>query len=311
MFSWLGSPGIQAKGWRRATFNRHTIIFGFFSLLPSILYYMNGFFGAGFLRNQTGALLMPALWGMPAYWINWANVIVAVTGLIPLILSINALVTTRRSPTAALLRGLWGGYLVFGLLINYPVMSYSYYSLPLLLIASLSIGCIAHQFFIRLPADGQALVSAVAATVISAVIIVVGLAQYLPTTITTEEQRRSVQVAQEIGERLEHTSQAIYLTSDSGMALQYFGELAGSGWPNIASLSISRIAGRPQLTVEERLRQIMANGDYRYFVVTSKREFELHTDLVKYLDDHYPILAQTDDYIIYDLDEQLGAASEG
>lgn len=300
---------IQAKGWRRATFNRHTVIFGFFSLLPSALYYMYGFFGAGFLRNQTGSLLIPALWVSPIYWSNWAYLIVVVIGLVPLILSINALATTRRSSTAALLRGLWGGYLVFGLLVNYPIMSHSYYSLPMLLIASLSIGCTAHQFIIRLPAARRPLISSVVATGISAVIIVVGLAQYLPTTIITEEQSRSVQVAQEVGERLEHTSHAIYLTSDYGMTLQYFGELAGSAWPNVVSLRINELAHRPQLTVEERIQQIMANGDYRYFVITSKLEFELQTDLIKYLDEHYPILVQTDDYIIYRLDTELDKVS--
>jgi hypothetical protein len=302
---------IQAKGWRRATFSRDTILFGFFSLLPSGLYYLNGFIGAGFLRGQTGSLMMPSLWTTPAYWINWANFVVTVIGLVPLILSINVLVTARRSPTAALMRGLWGGYIIFGLLINYPIMSHSYYSLPLLLNAALSIGCIAHQFFTRLPADRRPMLTASAATAISALIVVFGLVQYLPTTVTTEEQRRSVQAAQEIGERLDHTSHMIYLTSDYGMNLQYYGELAGSAWPNIATLSLYNIAGRPQLTVEERLQQLMAQRDYRYFVVTSMREFALHADLVQYLDYRYPVLAQTDDYIIYSLEAEPGAVSEG
>jgi hypothetical protein len=300
---------IYTKGWRRATFSRETLIFGFLSLLPSILYYAYGLFVVGFLRSQTGQLIMPALWGMPLYWGNWSARIIAVTGLIPLILTINALVATRRSLAAALLRSLCGGYFVYGLIFNYGIISHTYYSLPLLIITTLAVACTAQQIYIHLPARRRLSISPALAMLVCGIIIIAGLAEYLPTTVVTEEQRRTVEVAQEIGEKLNHTSKAIYLTADWGATLEFYGEVAGTFWPDAGTTIIYDIAGRPELTVAERLQQLIDESHYQYFIISSMVQYELQPELVHYLDSHYPMLTKTDDYVIYTLDDKLYLAS--
>ncbi len=297
LYAWLA---VVTFGWRRAIRNPHTIAFGLVSLLPTALYYAYGLFVAGFLRGQTGNLFMPGLWTNPQYWINWPFRMLEVIGLIPFILSIQALLTTRQPRQAAVIRSLWLAYLIFGLLVNYPIFTHNYYSLPLIPIAALSISGVVDGLLARLGSDAVRMPRLIAGGTVL-VIVVAGLIQYLPITVVTEEQQQAIDAAREIGEQIEHSAAAVFLTDDYGSILRYYGDVAGTNWPTYYDLKAETVRGLDRPAVEERLRAILAEGHYRYFVVTSPFQVGLQPDLMGYLDATYPVMARGDAYIIYAL----------
>lgn len=297
LLAWLA---VQKFGWRGALTNRPLISLVITSLLPTSVYYLLGLFVAGFMAGQTNTLFIPRLWLTAEYWANWLVKIIEVVGLIPLLLSIQTLLTLRRRKQVGILRCLWGAYFVFGLLVSYPIYTHNYYSLPLIPIAGLTIGCMADQVVSWLPKRQTRLGNAFI-VIAGLIIVIAGLAQYLPTTIVTDKQVRAVETARDISGKLNHSPSVIFLTDDYGSHLLYYGEIAGMGWPTYNSLKFLNIAGREPMSVGERLQQVMSGRDYRYFVVTSGLELNLQPDLAQYLKDHYPVLAQSDDYIIYEL----------
>ncbi len=297
LYAWLA---VVTFGWRRAIRNPHTIAFGLVSLLPTALYYAYGLFVAGFLRGQTGNLFMPGLWTNPQYWINWPFRMLEVIGLIPFILSIQALLTTRQPRQAAVLRSLWLAYLIFGLLANYPIFTHNYYSLPLIPIAALSISGVVDGLLARVRPKAARTAHLLASGAVLAIVIA-GLIRYLPTTVVTEEQQAAIDSARIIGEEIEHSPDAIFLTGDYGTFLRYYGEIAGTSWPGYSDLYAAKIMGVARPPAQERLEAMLAENDYRYFVISSLPEADLQPDLMDYLDATYPVMARGDAYIIYAL----------
>jgi 4-amino-4-deoxy-L-arabinose transferase-like glycosyltransferase len=295
-FAWVA---VSRYGLRRAVAKPEFWIYGVLSLLPAGLYYFYGLFIARFLVGQTGSLFMPALWVKAEYWANWLVNMMEVIGFIPVILSIQALLTTRRSFKATVIRGLWLAYLLFGLLVSYPIFTHSYYSLPLIPITALTIGCIADQIsewtksnplrFTRVALAG------------AAIIAVAGLLAYLPTTAATEEQAQAIPSAHRIGELTNHNPRVIFLTDDYGGTLEYYGEISGQSWPGHFDFNKQRTLEQPVMTVEQQFQTFMSKQDYDYFVITSALELALQPQLKAYLDSHFPLVAKDAYYLVYDL----------
>jgi hypothetical protein len=113
----------------------------------------------------------------------------------------------------------------------------------------------------------------------------------------------SAQVAAEIGELVNHSIHAAYLASYYGRPLEYLGELSGMYWPRADAAHLVQ-GSRDRLSVEDRIQ--MLGYIPEYFIITDFEEFNrYHTDLVEYLNQHYQVLARTDQYIVYRLSAAL------
>lgn len=297
----------RKNGLRQALTRWDSWIFTILALLPSGIYYFIGFFVAGFLRNQTGALFNANLWWSLDYWVDWLGRSGVVVGFIPLILSVQALITTRKSLLADTLRGLWLGYFLYGFIINWPITSHTYYSLPIIPIVALSLASIVDFVIthIRSP-RGRAWVP-VGVLLLIGLIGIDGLARYIPGTVVMPHQIQEVKTAEKIGDLLNHSPNVIYLTGDYGSLLKYYGEIAGYNWPNKWDFYAVTVAGRPQLETEQRFESIFTEHAYHYFVITAFDELDLQPELKIYLETRYPVFARADDYLIYDLQAPITA----
>jgi hypothetical protein len=103
----------------------------------------------------------------------------------------------------------------------------------------------------------------------------------------------------EIGEIVDHSRQTIHIAPYYGKPLEYYGELSGSYWPRRVS-DIDRALGvNRERSVEERLNTLAYTPEY--FIIADFAEFNNHHDDLKlYLSENCRLLAQTDDYLIYD-----------
>lgn len=306
LFGWLS---LQRYGIRRVFKEPDTWLFSFFALLPAGLYYIYGLFFSGTLASQTGALFNPNLWRSPDYWGDWIGRIGIVVGYLPVIFSIQALITARKPLQSAVIRSLWLGYFIYGFVINWPIMSHDYYSMPLIPIVALSLGSVVDFVTVRLKTPRLRPWAVGLTLVIVAYISIDGLSRYLPTTTISPQLAQQVEAAQEIGSLVEHSTETIYLSPNYGAYLKYYGEIAGYNWPTRWDFYAALVAGKPEKSVEQRFNDITSLYPTRYFIITDFEEYEVQTDLADYLESNFALLKQTPDYLIYDLTQALPSTS--
>jgi hypothetical protein len=113
----------------------------------------------------------------------------------------------------------------------------------------------------------------------------------------------SVEVAEEIGEIVGHSSQNAFLAPYYGKPLQYYGHLSGVYWPRANDYWTLQRAGMEvtELSVQDRFRMIDFAPEY--FIVTNFPEFNRHhDDLRHFLAENCSLLAESNHYLIYELD---------
>jgi len=137
----------------------------------------------------------------------------------------------------------------------------------------------------------------------------------------TLNYEKETEIMREIGEIVNHSTNNVFLTSDYGRSLAYHGELSGLPWPTQFSMQSREEMDVPVPAKEEifNSRYLMmrthknslfdtkkAYGDYiqytpDYFIITAFEEFDNQPDLKEFLYNNFPVLAQTKDYLIFDL----------
>ncbi len=106
----------------------------------------------------------------------------------------------------------------------------------------------------------------------------------------------------EIGNLLGHGKGVIGLTQDYGYRLAYWGWQGSTAWFTSADINLRYLAGQ-NIDLGEKFAQDTAGK--QYFLVTMFGEFDDQPVIKDLLSSHYPVFAQTDEYIIYDLQHPL------
>ncbi len=294
------AAGISQHGVRRAILGRDSRAFLAVMLLPTLVIYLYGIWTGTFLVGEAEKTLLPQLWLSRFFWRGWVENIGATVGFIPFIGALLGVVLLRGGLPIALGIGLWLGYVVFGLVFNYNLATHDYYQLQLIPIVALSTGPVVALLMSELGQRRPQRHWRVASwgTLLLALVGSIGVAG---SRLENRGVERQVRSRQEIGEQVQHSSQTIFLAADYGVPLEYHGLLSGSAWPLASDLEWERLAGVPVVDAEERFRSWFAKDSPEYFIVEDLREFEQQPDLKRFLTDRFPIVAQTDDYVVFKL----------
>lgn len=291
--------GIYTQGLRKVATSGRSLVFAVVSLLPPCLFYSYQVFVSKSLFGVARGDLLPQLIAEPAFWRGWLGQIDAVVGYPAWIGALVGIVISRERLTRGLLVGLWVGYLVFGLVFTYTVHTHDYWNLQLIPIVALSLGpvvaVVLHSLFGV--GGGWPRRAAIGALGLLALALSLGIAR---SRLTSPGFERKVRIAQEIGERVGHSTDVIYLSGDYGLPLEYHGLLSGFAWPLTSDLEWERLAGVPTLDAAERFRVWFAGKAPQFFIVEDLREFAQQPDLRRFLS-RFPIVAQNDDYVIFAL----------
>ena len=293
------SLAIYKQGVRRAVVSPGFLVFTVISVLPPMIFYLYGIFSGGLLRSQAERSFLPYLFFDPFFWKNWLNNIRLVVGFTAFIGALLGTLMLRDGAPKALLIGLWIGYSVFCLAFNYPMAAHDYYQLQFIPIVALSIGPIGALVMDRLKQLPTLWRMAAWASLLLALILSILVAR---SRLINPDFERKVRIAQEIGERVNHSTKNVFLSSDYGRQLRYEGELAGYAWPLNSDFEWGRLAKTgDKFNAEERFNAWFLRYSPEYFIVTDLREFEEQGDLRNFLTENFPMLVQNDDYLIFDL----------
>ncbi len=135
--------------------------------------------------------------------------------------------------------------------------------------------------------------------------------------------QRDVRIAEEIGKIVNHSTKTLILAADYGNSLVYLGELSGFPWPTTGFFSTVRRWGKRVIGAKERFNDtgrgilteedeyldpslLIKQSDLEYFIVTDLQDYRKQPDLVEFLTGNFPILVQTDEYLIFDLRNRVG-----
>lgn len=270
-------------------------------ILPSILFYLVDNSGRASEYFSLWTLSLLHLIADPSFYVRWMSFLHSLFGLTVIVIAlVGVLISTPAN--RALLLGLWLGYGAYGLTLPYQMYTHNYYHLQLIPIIALSLAPVA-----------QLLVAQVRRTskIWQAVFVLLALvsAAYpswvARSELLRDDYRSEPAYWQEIASALPLDGSIVALTQDYGYRLMYFGWRKVKLWPITGEQELAELRGR-DTNFEERFARHTEGRDY--FVVTAFGQYNRQPELRGMLEANYPVIAEGDGYIIYDLRNPLNAS---
>lgn len=299
------SLGIFTKGTRKLLVDKHLLIFLAVSLLlPVIHYCQNPTLGPEFGRLAQKDNIVPHFVLQPLFWANWLYQIYISVGFLALILGLLGTLLFHQGLSRATLIGLWGGYFIWYVVFNcvWTVRHPDYYHLMLVPIIALSVAPLG---FIIIKEIQQRLVHRSAGLGIFLLCVLFCMVSSLakirnpyPLVVDVNRLAEEVRISQEIGRHVGHSTKTIFLAYEYGCPLRYHGELAGVAWPHSHEFTMRVVA---RMSPEERFNILSLRHSPEYFIITDLHDLKKQEGLREFLTRRFPILVQTDDYLVFDL----------
>jgi hypothetical protein len=267
--------------------------------LPPLVYIIYGVFIDGRLGGEFGGNFVPALMFSPLNYLQWEVKAATAAGGIFIMLGLLGFFLIKNKQLHSLMFGLWGAYLVFGSYFNYHAGTHDYYHIPLIPIVAVSLGPLGEAVFARLAesSPGRWMRSAVYVILLFGVFSVVWEVR---NQMKAVDYRPEAAMWAEIGEKLNHETTAVALTEDYGSRLQYFGWTSAAYWPAAGDLYASSLRGNNFNFEKEFPKRVQSKA---FFLVTDFRGLKAQPELQARLST-YPIFAQGEGYVIYDLENR-------
>ncbi|MCF6277506.1 MAG: glycosyltransferase family 39 protein [Anaerolineales bacterium] len=269
------------------------------SILPTAAYFFYGVVVNGFLSRQFGGRFFPELLISPYFYLRWALKLNEVMGYLAVALSLLGLLLFMREKRAFLL-GLWGGYVAYGLIFNYHFSTHDYYQLPFILVAALSLAALGEILSRALREQLLPRAAQLSATALM-LFVVLATSWSVRTALRAVDYRPFAESYLEIGDLLRDQGSVVALSKDYGYRLDYWGWLRTTHWPSLGDLGYQEKRGNAQSFAQ--VFETRTNGR-SFFLITDMEEWILQTDLQEYLAANYPLFAEGDGYLIFDLGEK-------
>lgn len=295
-------PALYRGSGLRQFLDKKMIVFLAISYLPGVLYYGYGIFFTGDLMQQVEWSFLPELLLTKAYWRDWMRTALNVVGLTPLLAGFLGIPLAQRGVFRAFLVGLWGGYILFGLVFAYHIRYAGYYHAQLIPIVALSFTSLASLLIRQIH---QAMnVWHWSLFYIAAVFLLLFVnLRNVNELIWLSSEVENEEIAIEIGEIVHHSQSVVYVAAYYGRPLEYYAELTGGYWPRRISDHDLALGKNQSLSVEDRLANLGFTPEY--FVITAMGEYERnHEDLKDYLSNHCRLVKSNKQFIIYNFCQQ-------
>lgn len=289
---------LNALGFKKGVLNLQAWAIAILMATPSTLYYLVQYQGRASSYFASWTLALSHLIVDPFFYIRWFNLIQNLMGLIPLLLALTGVLITEHKDRYFLL-SLWIGYFIYGLTVPYQMYSHTYYHLQLVPILALSLVPIAQVVLARL--NQQKLIW----RILFLGIVVVGVAFPAWTTIQTfqsEDYRDEPAHWAHIGSLLPTDGKILALTQDYGYRFLYYGWRRVTLWRPVGEQELADLRGRGKEFSDSFDSKIEGKD---YFLITAFNQFEKQPELQEILYQGYPILAEGNGYIIFDLTRSL------
>ncbi|UCD42427.1 MAG: glycosyltransferase family 39 protein [Chloroflexota bacterium] len=268
------------------------------SVLPMVAYTVYGVYILGSMESQFLGRFFPEMWRDLGFYFSWEDMTTGIVGYGPVFLALLGTLLFSSWGLRAFGIGLWVGYFLFGLTFPYHFTTHSYYHLPLIPIIAISLAPVG-ALLLRPLADlrPKILVGIGVVGILFAAIVI--KAWDVRLDLAREDFRHEPAHWANIGEVIDHNPSVVGLVHDYGNRLTYYGWVTPKIWPPLGQQNLRNMQGKPAIEVKEWFDERAGNKDF--FLVTMKRQFEKQPELKKLLEENFPVYAEGDGYLIYDL----------
>lgn len=293
---------LVSKGIKNAIKDPQIWLIAVFSVLPMIAYTIYGVYILGSMESQFLGRFFPEMWRDLGFYFQWEDMATGIVGYGPVFMALLGTLLFSNWSLRALGIGLWVGYFLFGMTFPYHFTTHSYYHLPLIPIVAITLAPVG-ALLLKPLADlhPKTLLRIAVIGILFAAIVI--KAWDVRLDLAREDFRHEPAHWANIGEVLDHNPSVVGLVHDYGNRLSYFGWLTPKIWPPLGQQNIRNLQGKPPIEVKEWFDERAGNKDF--FLVTMKRQFEKQPELKKLLEENFPIYAEGDGYLIYDLRNPL------
>jgi hypothetical protein len=271
-------------------------------LFPSGIYYYYGLIAEGVLWQQMGGRFAASLLVDPLFYLNWAGNIDKVVGYIAFALAILGLFLFSPGRARGMVVGVWGGYLLYGLIFNYHNATHDYYQLPLIPVVALSLSPLIPPLVSKLLETWK---NGILPRIVVIFLLTFNLLMFgweARRELRRVDYRPRAEFWTLIGELLDHNSSVVGLTSDYGASLEYWGWTSITSWPSSGDATYQETFGGTADAFLDEFTKLTAGK--RLFLVTDLDEFDRQVELKAFLQTNYPIFGEGAGYIIFDLEPQ-------
>jgi hypothetical protein len=273
-------------------------------------YYAYGLFVTGEMQSETGGRFLPHLLGTGFFWSGWWTMARSVADAWVWPVAVAGALMARPGLPRRLFAGLWGAYLLLGVMFTYHFATHDYYHLPALIIVALGTGAAVTWLEEAVGDTSYRRMVTVAGALLMMFVAMMWLRRSA-TTLGSHDRSSELAAYQRIGDLLRHSQRTIMLTHDYGMPVRYHGHLTGPTWPSAADLTAADLgagAGAAEhsawsggISAEQRYHEFYEPEKPEYFLITDFDSFHEQRDLKPFLDATFERLAEDDGFLIYDL----------
>jgi 4-amino-4-deoxy-L-arabinose transferase-like glycosyltransferase len=194
--------------------------------------------------------------------------------------------------------GWWVGFLAYGLLLPYNMVTHNYYNLPVVPAIALGLAPVGQALFERLRGLS---IGWKAFAVAVGLLMVFYPAWRSRSVIVGNDYRAEPAGWRRIGRELPTDGSIIAITQDYGYRLAYYGGRSVSLWPSVADQAYAELRGH---NTSNDIAEVFANqaGGFRYFLVTNFGELDAQPALKAMLYARYPVVAEDESYLLFDLE---------
>ncbi|NMB90339.1 MAG: phospholipid carrier-dependent glycosyltransferase, partial [Chloroflexi bacterium] len=264
------------------------------AILPYAVYHIYGVYISGLLQSQFSDRFFPEMWIDPGFYLRWLAKIDQVIGFPWLIVALTGIFVLREPAQRGMLLGAWIGYALLGFTLPHHISTHDYYSLPLVPLASLGIAGVVSVTLRNLRGPRWMVYPAVLAVLL---LWMVYPAYQARTALKKVDYSAEVAKYQAIGQELGPGSSVVALSPDYGYRLSYWAWINPNNWLSTADQDWQAQIGQG---VDFSTYFEQQAGGKDYFVVTSLDELDQQPELRQYLYQHFAVLHDSDDYLIFD-----------
>jgi len=231
------------------------------------------------------------------FYVRWLGLI---RGLMDAGVFFGALLATflYNARGRAVVFGLWAGYVLTGLTFPFQIYTHDYYSLLLVPLAALGLAPLAELAFQRLSVQPRIWQVGVGLAALG----ILGYYAYVGRSVLLAVNYRNEPIPWvRMGAELPCDGSIIALTQDYGNRLKYYSlRIPQRLWPSGADLQLAQAAGAERIADFQAFFREQTEG-MDYFLVNLFGDLEAQPLLKAELSEHYPVAAEGDGYILYDL----------
>jgi 4-amino-4-deoxy-L-arabinose transferase-like glycosyltransferase len=291
---------LGARGLKRSIRDPQVWTMAGLLILPVGIYTLYGMLELG-LAGQFALRFFPKMWIDPAFYFRWAFTVNVNIGWASVLLAGLSIFVADPKRERPLLIGMWVGYFLFGMTFSYYFFTHDYYQLSFIPVVAISMAPGMRLFFERFFERSPGLFPRLALTAVVLVGIAVP-AWYARVQIKKSNYYNEPKFWAEIGDKLGHDGGVIGLTQDYGYRLAYWGWQGAGNWFTSADIGLRYLAGQKVDTLKTFKHD---TSGMKYFLVTMFGELDNQPVVKNLLYKNYPIYAQTDEYVIFDLQHPI------